>query len=184
MRERKAPLKSPRELYDDSFIRAMQFAERHLERDQALEIAHSVASEMLAIPADRVTPGLIYVAVTSRLRNFWRARVRRASAESTYHEIWSSVAPMWSEPGAQLEWDELQVRIEAVIADMPTAMRAVFVLIRDEELSYKEAAERLGVTPSTIHTQISRASARLRECIAQYQADAPKTRQSRRNNSQ
>ena len=43
-------------------------------------------------------------------------------------------------------------------------------LVRDEELSYKDAAARLGVAVGTVHTQLSRANALLRECIQRYQA--------------
>ena len=53
---------------------------------------------------------------------------------------------------------------------MPRAMRETFLLVRDEELSYKEAAARLGVSVGTVHTQLSRANALLRECIQRYQA--------------
>src|SRR4051812_6829984 len=79
----------PRRLYEDALVRAMRFAERYLPRDQALEIAHDVASEMLRLPPERVTGTLIYVAVTSRLRNLWRATERRSAFEAAYHEVWS-----------------------------------------------------------------------------------------------
>src|SRR5262245_51466785 len=76
-----------RQRYSDALILAMQFAERHLAHDQALEVAHDVASEMLRIDPARVTGALIYVAVTSRLRNFWRSKQRRAALEGAYHEM-------------------------------------------------------------------------------------------------
>ncbi len=53
---------------------------------------------------------------------------------------------------------------------MPAGMRAVFILIREEELSYKEAAARLGLRVATVHTQIARASLLLKECVARYHA--------------
>jgi RNA polymerase sigma-70 factor (ECF subfamily) len=56
-----------------------------------------------------------------------------------------------------LEIREFQERINAAVAGMPLGMRAVFVLIRDEELTYKEAAARLGISVKTVHTQICRA---------------------------
>jgi RNA polymerase sigma-70 factor (ECF subfamily) len=170
----------PRRLYEDALVAAMRCAERYLPRDQALEVAHDVASEMLRLPPGRVTGTLIYVAVTSRLRSLWRRKERRAALEGAYHERWSSVTPLWAEPGAEMEIRELQQRIDAALADMPPGMRKVFVLVREEGLSYKEAAARLGVNVGTVHTQLSRANALLRQVVARYRGDAPGADPSRR----
>jgi DNA-directed RNA polymerase specialized sigma24 family protein len=59
-------------------------------------------------------------------------------------------------------------------------MRSVFVLVREEELSYKETAARLGITVGTVHTQLSRANALLRDAVANYQSDKPSAHQSRK----
>jgi hypothetical protein len=82
-------------------VRAMGLAERYLPRDQALEVAHEVASEMLRLPADRVTGTLLYIAVTNRLRPHARAARRRTAAEGAYGEKWSTAIPAWVEPGAE-----------------------------------------------------------------------------------
>jgi RNA polymerase sigma factor (sigma-70 family) len=162
----------PRRQYEEALVRAMHIAERFLPRDEALEIAHSIACEMLRLPAGHVTGALIYIAVTRRIRSHWRSTARRAAIEGAYHEAWSAATHAWSEPGSSLEIGELHDRIAQVLASMPRRMREVFILIREEELSYKEAAARLGVSVSTIHTQISRASALLRACLAEYRAEA------------
>lgn len=166
----------PRRLYEETLVSAMRFAERHLPRDQALEIAHDVASEMLRLPPGRVTGTLIYIAVTSRLRSLWRRKERRAALEGAYHERWSSVTPLWADPGAEMEIHELQARINETLAEMPDGMRAVFLLVREEGLSYKETAARLGVNVGTVHTQLSRANALLRQTVAHYHGNAPSKR--------
>jgi DNA-directed RNA polymerase specialized sigma24 family protein len=152
---------------------AMVFAERYLSRDESLEIAHDIAVSMLRLPPDRVTGTLIYVAVANQIRRRWRSSSRRRAIEGAYHDHWSSVMPSWVEPGADLEIREMQARIASVVAAMPTGMRAVFTLIREEGLSYKDAAARLGVGVGTVHTQLSRATALLRDSITQYQSAAP-----------
>lgn len=96
-----------RRVYEASLTRAMGFAERYLPRDQALEIAHDVASEMLRLPRDRVTGTLIYIAVTNRLRRHSRSLQRRAAVEGTWHQQWSNGTPAWAEPGAAIEIGEL-----------------------------------------------------------------------------
>ena len=123
---------------------------------------------------------MLYLRVTSRLRNLWRAARRRASLDRAYVEMQTRAVPAWANPGAELEARELRKRIEAVVAHMPDAMREVFILVREEELSYKETAERLGVSVGTVHTQLSRANALLRECVARYHADTRSSGQSPR----
>src|SRR5262249_35587269 len=148
---------------------------------QALDIAHDVASRMANMPAEGVSGTLIYVAVTSRLRSYWRSTGRRAALEGRYHTMLTSATRVWADPGAALEWQELHARIAATLAAMPPRMREVFTLIRDEEFSYKDAAGRLGVSVGTVHTQFSRANALLRECVARYHADAPALPSSKRS---
>jgi RNA polymerase sigma factor (sigma-70 family) len=175
-----APTADIRAMYEDVITRAMAHAERLVSREQAFEIAHDVALEMIGRPPNMVSGALIYVAVTSRLRNIRRTTERRAALEGAWHEMREGVRPAWSQPGAELEMRELRARVDAVIADMPAAMRDAFVLVREQELTYSEAAARLGVGVGTIHTQLSRANARLRDCVERYRSDAPNPSASRK----
>ena len=160
-----------RRLYDDAFARALHHAERYVATDQAREIAHEVATEMAQLPQGNVSASLIYIAVTSRLRDHWKMSKRRALAEGKYQELQRNATPAWAIPDADVEYDELHKSIARVLDEMPRAMREVFLLVREEELSYKEVAERLGVGTGTVHTQLSRANALLRECVSRYYAD-------------
>jgi RNA polymerase sigma factor (sigma-70 family) len=167
-----SPQGDPRGVYEEVLERAMRCASRFVSREQAFEVAHDVAVEMLHRPSARLSATLIYMRVTSRLLNLRRASDRRASLDGAYVML-RSLAGSWAQPGADLEADELQARIDAAVAAMPPAMRRVFLLIREEELSYKEAASRLGVSVNTVHTQLARANVVLRDCVKQYEADAP-----------
>jgi RNA polymerase sigma factor (sigma-70 family) len=156
--------------YEDTHARALKLADRHLPRDQALEIAHDVTTRMLRLPEADVTPALIHVAVTNRVRDLWRADKRRSAVEAQYHDARANTPPGWSQPGSTLEVEELHRRIMAVVQGMPPAMGQVFLLIREQELSYKEVAARLGIGVATVHTQLSRANALLYDCVARYNA--------------
>jgi RNA polymerase sigma-70 factor (ECF subfamily) len=159
-----------RRMYEDILVRAMRHAERLVPRDQAFEIAHDVAVELVRHPIEDVTGALVFIRVTSRLRNLWRGRDRRAAVDRVYLDQRSTTTPAWAQPDAELEARELRERLEAVVVRMPRAMREVFLLVREQELSYKEAAARLGVGVATVHTQLYRANALLRECVKQYEA--------------
>jgi RNA polymerase sigma-70 factor (ECF subfamily) len=171
-----APAREPsvatdqKRLYEDVLQRAFRYAERLAPREQAFEIAHDVAVEMLRRPPERMSGTMLYLRVTSRLRNLWRASQRRAATDRAYLEMRSTRTPSWADPAAGIEAEELRARIRAALDGMPPAMRETFLLVRDEELSYKQAAARLGVSVGTVHTQLSRANALLRECIQRYQA--------------
>src|SRR5262245_38125518 len=123
--------RDPRRLYEDILVRAMRYAERVVPRDQAFEIAHDVAVEMLRRPPDRLTGTMLYLRVTSRLRNLWRANQRRAATDRAYLEMRAAHAPAWAEPGSALEAEELADRIDEVLSRMPRGMRDAFLLVRD-----------------------------------------------------
>jgi RNA polymerase sigma-70 factor (ECF subfamily) len=165
--------------YNELVGRALKHAKRLIHGEQADEVAHDVAVEMLQRPEREVSGALLYVAVTYRLRTLWRSSDRRASTEREYVESRSSRTPVWAQPDASLEESELRERIEETLARMPAGMREAFLLVREDELAYKEAAARLGVTVGTVHTQVSRANALLRECVRQYHADSPRVKKSR-----
>jgi RNA polymerase sigma factor (sigma-70 family) len=159
--------------YEDLLVRALKCARRFVQGDQAREIAHDVAVEMARRPERQVTGSLLYIAVVYRLRTLWRASERRSTTERAYLDSRSSGTPAWAQPDGGLEVAELRERIEDTLARMPAGMREAFLLVREDELSYREAAARLGVTVGTVHTQLSRANALLRECVEHYHADRP-----------
>lgn len=58
-------------------------------------------------------------------------------------------------PETLLVSEELQQIIDAKVASLPPKMREVFILSREENLSYKEIAERLNISDKTVKKQIS-----------------------------
>jgi RNA polymerase sigma-70 factor (ECF subfamily) len=60
------------------------------------------------------------------------------------------------------------VAIREAIAQLPERSRAVFLLCRDQGLSYADAAEVLGISPVTVKSQMGRALASLRTSLAPF----------------
>lgn len=52
---------------------------------------------------------------------------------------------------------ELQLIIEAEVARLPSKMRQIFVLSRNQHLSHKEIAEQLNLSPTTVRKQVQNA---------------------------
>ena len=66
-------------------------------------------------------------------------------------------------PEEKLQVAELHDRIQLAIGELPERCQAVFRLSREEELTYKEIAQRLDISPKTVENQMSKALKILRE---------------------
>jgi RNA polymerase sigma-70 factor (ECF subfamily) len=60
---------------------------------------------------------------------------------------------------------ELETAIRRAIAELPERSRTAFLLCRQQQLTYAEAAEIMGVSPATVKTQMARALAVLRSAL-------------------
>jgi RNA polymerase sigma-70 factor (ECF subfamily) len=174
-----------RRIYIDALERAVQHAGIHVSRDEALDVGHHVASALVkrqiaggSPPIDSVD-GFIHRAVLNRLREIWRASRRRKAVEQMYHEERAAVAPAWARPDGNLESRELHDAIDAAIAQLPITQRQVFLLVRRDQLTYKEVAVQLQITVGTVHTHLSRANATLRKAVAAKQAGDAEPNRSR-----
>lgn len=65
---------------------------------------------------------------------------------------------------------ELADQIHVAIDALPPRCKAVFVLSRFEEMSYKEIGEQLNISPKTVENQISKALKLLRAALKGYLA--------------
>ena len=68
----------------------------------------------------------------------------------------------------QFMHQELELRVRAAINELSPRCRAVFQLSRFEELTYKEIADRMGISVKTVENQMSKALRILRERLRDY----------------
>lgn len=74
--------------------------------------------------------------------------------------------PSGKRADAGLEQDELRHRIHAAIDRLPERCRLVFVMSKIEEMSHKDIAAALDISPKTIENQMTRAYRLLRQWLA------------------
>jgi len=117
--------------------------------------------------ASRLTRPYLYVAARNRALKYLRHRrvVAAWIARAASEEI-----PPSDTPEDLCLLGELDEAVQQAIAELPARCRAIFVLRRREQLSYREIATRLGISLGTVKSQMWRATLRLRSRLAPYLA--------------
>ncbi len=64
---------------------------------------------------------------------------------------------------SQIEFNELNIRAEKLIANLPERQKQVFLLHREEGLTYPEIAEKLGISKNTVENHMVKALKYLRQ---------------------
>lgn len=71
-------------------------------------------------------------------------------------------------PLEQLYYDEIEKYIQEVIQSLPPIRKKIFLLNREEDLSYQQIADELGISVLTVKKQISLALDHLRTTVTPY----------------
>lgn len=98
--------------------------------------------------------GYLYTAVRNKVLNSIEKRRVRSDYQDYYQKITSPSASITEET---LRYNELERLIEEEVTKLPEKMRAVFLLSRQEQHTYKEIAETLRVSENTVRKQVSNA---------------------------
>ncbi|MDR1672347.1 MAG: RNA polymerase sigma-70 factor [Bacteroidales bacterium] len=96
-------------------------------------------------------------------------RKKKIETQSFDEDIQGRLIP-WNDdyPLGGLFEKELSDIIRKAINALPPQCRKVFLLSRDEEMSYTKIAETLSISENTVKTQIKTALSRLREALKDY----------------
>jgi len=73
-----------------------------------------------------------------------------------------------SSPLAKLEYDELEAKINDVIANLPDQCKQVFIMNRFKGMKYREIAEALNISMATVKYHMSTALETLKEKLKRY----------------
>jgi RNA polymerase sigma-70 factor (ECF subfamily) len=77
-------------------------------------------------------------------------------------------------PQDQAAYEDLQGALQAAVERLPERRREVFELCFAEDLTYREAADVLDISPKTVETQMRRAFQALQDALEAYRADESK----------
>ena len=112
-----------------------------------------------------VDRGYLYRSARNRALDYLR---RQRVATSWIDRMSREIDGADDTPGDVLECRELAAAAARAVAELPEQRRRIFVLCRYHELSYAEVGERLGISPRTVNTQMTRALKTLRIKLAPY----------------
>ena len=121
------------------------------ENRETLVIESSLNSYLFKMVYRRALNKLAHIDATQRADTRFYEEMQEMLQDTDYYQI-----------------EELAKRIEDAVAALPESYREAFVMHRFRDMSYKEIAETLGVSPNTIDYRIQQALKQLRVDLKDY----------------
>ena len=92
-------------------------------------------------------------------------RQQRPEIGSLDEELQLPVDPSTPGPDQGMVWEEMQQALNQAVASLPARCQLIFRMVREQQLSYREVAESLGITSKTVEIQMGIALKRLSQLV-------------------
>jgi RNA polymerase sigma factor (sigma-70 family) len=115
------------------------------------------------LPATGSLAGWLHAVALRTAREARRAEVRRRAREQAH-----GTPPPAPGPGDELTWREVRERLDAELAALPEKYREPLALCYLQELSYEEAARRVGCSVGALRGRLQRGKELLRARLARW----------------
>lgn len=144
------------------------FARRYVDSDDAArDLVQEIFFRVWRLRHDRslasIERAYLYRAVRNEaLNRTERRRSRREALDAVRPRTRKSMTG----PEEDFERRRMRERVREAVAALPPRCREIFLLVRHDGLTYREAADTLDLSPSTIDTQMGRALKKLRDHLA------------------
>jgi RNA polymerase sigma-70 factor (family 1) len=112
----------------------------------------------------RSVKAYLLVAVKYKVAN----HIRNGKVRESFYDKIPKVEPGDGFPDEALEVKELKEMIDRFVSELPDRCQEVFLLSRNEHLTNKEIAERLGISEKTVENQINKALKRLKLNLGKF----------------
>lgn len=94
--------------------------------------------------------------------------IKHAKVNESYKKYVSNTTKDHESPGDTASLKQLQQKIDTALNELPEQCRAIFHLIRFEELKYRDVADKLGISVKTVENQMGKALRVLRTKLAEF----------------
>ena len=156
------------------YPRLYRYAFRYLKHetiaeDLAMEVLARVWEKKTTITIQETFENYLFTAARNRLITHWQQKIDGLLSLDTAG-VWdtgkTSRSPV---PADDLVLSkELELMYHNSLSALPAQRRLIFHLHRNEQLSYKEIASKLNISPKTVENQIGAALKQLRVLMLQY----------------
>lgn len=159
------------ELFDAFYENLYLFAEKFIyDKDKAHDLVQDVFvkiwEDSSKIEFDKSVRYYLFTSVKNKCLNYLRKLKIEDKNNRKYLEAYID-----SHTVGMIDNDELIGTIKSIIEDLPQQCRYIYKLRVFYGYKYREIAEDLGVSESTVKVQISRANAKIRENILKDSSD-------------
>jgi RNA polymerase sigma-70 factor (ECF subfamily) len=157
-------------LYRFYYPRLCQFAFRYVHSKQIAEdLVHDVFYKVWVKRGNLKSQGTLksylYTAVRNQaLNHLEKGKVRKWADDEVLIELESAEIG----PSEELSNKELEKAITEAIEQIPERRRHIFLMHREDQLTYREIAEMLDISVKTVETQMSRSLKFLRHKLAEF----------------
>lgn len=157
-------------LYRFYYPRLCQFVFRYVKSKAAAEdvvhnVFHKVWKNRKGLKANGKLRAYLYTAVRNESYKHLNQRKRDAFAEL---DDLSFLESRETSPEEKINGKEFKQAVKTAISELPERRRDVFLMSREDNLTYREIAEVLGISIKTVETQISRSLKHLRKELSHF----------------
>lgn len=117
------------------------------EKRDEIELEHSIKAYLFRAARNKSIDWLRH----KKVEDEWREEKRQINRENKQPDM-----------SKRLHDKQMLAEVKQAISEMPKRRREVFMLSRYEDMTYKEIAELLDISPSTVETHMSKALEELR----------------------
>jgi RNA polymerase sigma-70 factor (ECF subfamily) len=179
-----APTPPTARLEEELFTEVSEIARRigaHVAKGENLDdLVHDVVLRCLIehrkgrLTLDRERlPGLVKMLVLVHTAHGLRRTRRRAERDALHEQEMRDSDHVWMSPDLAIDELELEDVYERTLDSLTPACRRAYTLVRDDGLTYSQAAARLGLTRSAISFHLVTAQNRFREALRAYGVSVP-----------
>jgi RNA polymerase sigma-70 factor (ECF subfamily) len=162
-------------IYVAHYWRAVNYANQFLrDKETAKEIAQdafvSLWERRESMDLERNVEYYLMSTVRNKVFNLLRERQRRSKRMGVEIPVSDrlNLLALTDNSSERMLYSELSMIIRKTLNSMPAKIKETFLLCREEELSYKEVADKLGVSVKTVEYRISKSLVILREALRDY----------------
>lgn len=157
-------------LYRFYYPRLCQFVFRYVKSKATAEdvvhnVFHKVWKNRAGLKANGKLRAYLYTAV--RNESFKHLNKRKKDAFTGLDDL-TSLESREIDPEEKINGEEFQKAVEIAVKKLPKSRRSIFLMSREDNLTYREIAEVLEISIKTVETQISRSLKHLRKELAHF----------------